>query len=91
MPRVEVEDYPSFEVPAGTTLLDACEGRRIPMESACGGFAACNSCRVDVLAGAEALSLEVAEEADFLDAANQRLGCQARVLGDVRVRLAPGI
>ena len=76
--------------PVGPTLLEACEGADVPMESACGGFAACNSCRVEVIRGAEGLSPRQPEEEAFLDAPTQRLGCQARVGGDVVVRLAPG-
>jgi ferredoxin len=60
------------------------------MDSACGGFAACNSCRVDVLDGAEHLTPLLPEEEPFLDVPGQRLGCQARVQGPVHVRLAPG-
>jgi ferredoxin len=60
------------------------------MESACGGFAACNSCRVVVLDGE--LTPLLPEEEPFLDGPDQRLGCQARVAGGdrVAVRLAPG-
>ena len=90
MSMVVVEGYPPFEVLPGTTLLEACEAAGVPMDSACGGFAACNSCRVDVLEGAEALSPLVEEEEPFLDRDGQRLGCQARVEGPIRVRLAPG-
>ena len=91
MPLLTVEGYEPVEVPVGTTLLEACEDAGIPMECACGGFAACNSCRVQVLSGTAALSAEVEEEAPFLDAEDQRLGCQAEVLGDVHLRLAPGM
>ncbi len=87
---VRVDGYPPLEVDVGETLLEACEAAAIPMESACGGFAACNSCRVDVLDGARHLSLLLPEEEPFLDTAGQRLGCQARVFGPVAVRLAPG-
>ena len=80
-----------MEVEDGTTLLEACEANAIPMDSACGGFAACNSCRVDVIAGAEHLSDRLDEELPFLDADDQRLGCQARIHGPVRVRPAPGL
>jgi ferredoxin len=89
--RVEVEGYPAIVAEAEETLLELCEANAIPMESACGGFAACNSCRVRVLWGSEGLSRRVAEEEGFLDAADQRLGCQARVLGAVRFRLDPGL
>lgn len=89
MPRVRVEGWAPVEAaPLGATLLEVCEGAGIPMESACGGFAACNSCRVQVLAGALG-PLDEREES-FLDAPDQRLGCVATVVGDVDVRLDPG-
>jgi len=88
MPRLVVEGYDPVEIPAGTTLLEACEEGDIPMESACGGFACCNSCRVEVIEGE--LTECVDEELPFLDAPGQRLGCQASILGSVVVRLAPG-
>ncbi len=91
MPVVEVEGYPSFEVEPDTTLLSACEDHGVPMDSACGGFAACNSCRVVVIAPSGGLSPKVDEEDAFLDHDDQRLGCQARVVGAVRVRLDPGM
>ena len=86
-----MEGYPSVVADAGQTLLEVCEAADIPMECACGGFAACNSCRVDVLEGMERLSPRVEEEDAFLDHAGQRLGCQAEVRGDVSVRLASGM
>ena len=85
-----IEPAPGFDVEAGTTLLDASEDGDVPLDCECGGVAACNSCRVQVLHGAENLSPLLDEEVPFLDADDQRLGCQARVLGDVHVRPAPG-
>ena len=73
---------------AGATLLEVCEQNGIPMESACGGFAACNSCRVRVMRG-ELSPMEDVEE-PFLDTPDQRLGCQARVVGDVVLVMDPG-
>ena len=89
--RVEVEGFEPFDVETGTSLLDACEAAGVPMDCACGGVAACNSCRVCVLEGADHLSPLLDEEESFLDEPGQRLGCQAMVLGAVRVRLEPGI
>lgn len=91
MPRVTLDPHPPFEVEAGTSLLDASEDEGIPLESDCGGVAACNACRVTVLEGADALTPRGEEEEPFLDADDQRLGCQARVLGDVHVVPAPGL
>jgi ferredoxin len=92
--QVFVEGYPAFPGDPALSLLEACEAAGVLMNSACGGFAACNSCRVDVLSGAESLTPRVSEEDAFLDAPGQRLGCQARVrpaaATDLRLRLAPG-
>lgn len=91
MHRVEVEGFAPFEVADGTTLLEACDANGVPMESACGGFAACNSCRVALIDGAASLSPKLDEEDGFLDRDDQRLGCQAHVHGPVRLRLDPGM
>ncbi len=91
MPGVRVEGFPTFTVLDGTSLLDACEAAGIPMGSDCGGFAACNACRVTVLSSPEALSPLAEDELGFLDVDGQRLGCQACVMADVAVRLDPGI
>ncbi len=91
--RLVVEGFAPVEASAGRTMLDVCEGAGIPMNTACGGFAACNSCRVQVLAGADLLDPTHPEEEAFLDHPDERLGCQATFLGtdgEVRVRLAPG-
>lgn len=90
MIEVEVEGYGVVRAAAGATLLEVCEANGIPMDSACGGFAACNSCRVAVISGADGLTPCVPEEEPFLDAPDQRLGCQSRVQGRVSLRLAPG-
>ncbi len=88
---LHVEGFTPGEVEVESTLLEACEVLGVPMESACGGFAACNSCRVEVVDGWDHLSPRVDEEIPFLDTDDQRLGCQARLLGAARVRLAPGM
>ena len=76
------------EAEAGSTLLEIAEGNGVGMEAACGGFAACNTCRVEVIEGA--LSPRDDAELPFLDTESQRLACQARIVGDVTVRCAPG-
>jgi ferredoxin len=78
----------TVEADVGCTLLEVCDRHGLPMDTACGGFAACNTCRVRVVAGALSPVEEVEEP--FLDEADQRLGCQARVVGAVTVRLDPG-
>lgn len=89
MPRVQVVGFPAMDAEVGQTLLEACDAHGIPMTTECGGFAACNSCRVRVLDGE--LSEVAEEEEPFLDLPDHRLGCQARLVGDVSVVLDPGI
>jgi ferredoxin len=88
--RLEVAGYGIYELAPGGSLLEACEAVGVPMLAECGGFAACCSCRVAVLGGA-GLSPIVDEEEPFLDRDDQRLACQARLIGDVSVRLDPGM
>lgn len=91
MPRLTLlpEDLPVDAAP-GATVLDAALAAGIPLTHACGGQAKCSTCRVLVLAGADALGprtdaeLEMAGRRAFGDGV--RLACQTRVLGDVTVR-----
>ena len=91
MPTVIVQGHPAVEGELDATLLDVCDAHGIHMECACGGFACCNSCRVEVIKGAENLSPVEEDELPFLERIHQRLGCQARLLGPVSVRLDPGM
>lgn len=88
---VRVEGWDPFPIRADQTLLEACEDAGVPMDSACGGFACCNACRVTVLEGGAAAGVPLPEELPFLDAPAQRLGCQVRTSGDLVVRLDPGL
>jgi 2Fe-2S ferredoxin len=74
------------------TLLDAAKELGFPLNHDCGGNASCTTCRVEVQSGGEHLSEIDFEEQDLLDREAlsepwHRLGCQARVLGDVVVRV----
>lgn len=72
------------------TLLDAARRAGAPLGNACGGIGICARCRITVVAGAENLSppttieLRVSAQRGF--AADERLACQAVVMGDVEVR-----
>jgi ferredoxin len=89
VPRVEVLGHGVAQGAAGQTLLELCDHAGFPMETECGGFAACNSCRVRVIVGE--LGPVSEEELRFLDLPEHRLGCQATLCGDVVVELDPGI
>lgn len=94
MPRVTFlhPQGKSGEVPANLTLLEASRVLGFALNHDCGGNASCTTCRVEVQAGGEHLSEIDFDEQDLLDREAlsepwHRLGCQARVLGDVVVRV----
>jgi len=80
------------EAKEGETILDVAINYDVPLQHACGGFCACTTCHVIVKSGADCLSpMEEAEE-ERIEHANgvglqSRLGCQARVRGDVTVEI----
>lgn len=77
------------EVMGNETLLDAARRADAPIGNSCGSVGVCGRCVVRVLAGAENLSapttieLRVSAQRGF--AADERLACQAVVMGDVEV------
>lgn len=77
------------EVAAGARLLDACEANGVPMDAACGGFAACNTCRVAVESEGGLTPKDPVED-PFCDLPAHRLACQAHVIGDLSLHLDPG-
>ncbi|MFO0707188.1 MAG: 2Fe-2S iron-sulfur cluster-binding protein [Nitrospira sp.] len=94
MPRVTFlhPQGKSGTVTRNLTLLDAAKELGFPLNHDCGGNASCTTCRVEVQSGAENLSEIDFDEQDLLDREAlrepwHRLGCQARVLGDVVVRV----
>ena len=94
MPRVTFihPEGKSEEVATDLSLLEAAEQMGFPLHHDCGGNASCTTCRVDVVAGLENLSDIDFDEQDLLDREAltepyRRLGCQARVLGDVIVQV----
>ncbi len=96
MPRVSFlhPDGRSGEVESNLTLLEAAKALGFDLNHDCGGNASCTTCRVEVQLGGENLSEIDFDEQDLLDREAlsepwHRLGCQAKVLGDVVVRV-PG-
>jgi 2Fe-2S ferredoxin len=94
MPRVSFlhPQGKSGEVQANLTLLEAAKALGFDLNHDCGGNASCTTCRVEVQMGEDNLSEIDFDEQDLLDREAlseswHRLGCQARVLGDVVVRV----
>jgi ferredoxin len=70
-------------------VLDAARRAGAPIGNSCGSVGVCGRCRIRVLAGAENLSppttieLRVSSQRGFV--ADERLACQAVVMGDVEI------
>ena len=80
----------SFEVAAGTTILVSAIQNGLQLRHDC-TEAICGTDQVKILAGKEQLSEKTENEELTLEMMNagpdERLGCVARVLGDVTVQL----
>lgn len=93
MPKVTfLPDNITVEVEEGSSILGAALDNDIQLEHNCGGFCACTTCHIIVKTGQENLSEVEEDEEDMLDNAegltlSSRLGCQARVTGDVVVEI----
>ncbi len=79
-------------VPEGKSILHALLENGLELEHACGGVCACSTCQVYVEEGLARLSEKDYDEDDRLDMAEgvslkSRLGCQARIHGDVTIRI----
>ncbi len=75
-----------FEASEGDDLLEVLQSNGYPIETSCGGVAACGLCRVVVQVGQEQLSPIRIEELHHLGAEasllGTRLACQSKVRGD---------
>ncbi len=80
-----------FEAQEGESLLDVALRNDVEMAHACGGFCACTTCHVVVKLGEEHLSAMEEDEEERLERVavgltlKSRLGCQAKVHGDLVV------
>lgn len=94
MPKVRfVRENLEVEVEAGLSILDAAKKIGAPEGDRCGAVCACSTCHVYVVEGVDNLSEAEDEEEDILDKAfdvrpNSRLGCQAKIEGDIAVEIS---
>ena len=88
VPKLTVEGFGEFEVPAGKRLVLALsEDAGVDQLHACGGNARCTTCRVEVLAG-DPSEMTMAEK-NLLIAkgiSGVRLSCQMLCENDISVR-----
>lgn len=92
MPKVTiVTDDKTIDVPEGYALIDMCEDYETSILFGCRD-GACGACMVRVLEGAENLSPMQDDERDFLETMaaepNERLACQCKVRGDVKLEVS---
>ncbi len=88
MPKLTVEGYGTFEVPADKRLVLALvDDAGVDQLHACGGNCRCTTCRVEFVAGEPELITE-AEKAKLAerDLTGVRLSCQLVVDRDMTVR-----
>ena len=83
----------TFSATEGESILDVAIANDIPIQHACGGFCACTTCHVRVVDSPTAALSEMEEaESERIEFAtevklNSRLGCQAKIHGDVTVEI----
>jgi 2Fe-2S ferredoxin len=94
MPRITFKNTnQSFEVVAGTSVLDCAIDQNIALNHDCGGNCACTTCHIFVEDGAQNFEPMGEDERGLLEVndkldQNSRLGCQARIkTGSVTVRI----
>ena len=94
MPRVRfMKEGLEIDVADGTTILEAAKKIGAPQGDRCGGVCACSTCHVYVSRGFDATGEIEDEEFDILDKAfdvraTSRLGCQAKIHGDIDVEIS---
>ena len=89
MPRVTFEDEgKQGEFAGGKTLLSCAEQMGVRVSHVCGGDGACGTCRIAVVAGWESLTPPTPDETYKELEPPYRLSCQAKLLGDVIVKVA---
>ena len=89
MPRVIfVDEGKAAEFPEGKTLLSSALEMDVRISHVCGGDGACGTCRVEVVDGWDHLTPPTPDETYKELEEPHRLSCQARLMGDVIVKVA---
>jgi 2Fe-2S ferredoxin len=80
------------EAGKGESILDIALAAGVSIQHACGGFCACTTCHCEVISGGENLENPDEDELERLSVLDgrtptSRLACQAKLKGDVTVRV----
>lgn len=92
MPKIKIKNFNrSIDARSGETILDALDRVSIPIETTCGGHAACGKCLVTINEGEDGISELGFEEKNLLGnvfhVTKERLACQCRVHGDIEITI----
>ena len=78
-------------VEKGSSILEAALANNIDLENFCEGCCSCSTCRVEVISGKASLTKMQPDEAEILGekriANGDRLSCQAKINGEVHVKI----
>lgn len=89
MPRLTfVDEGKAAEFPAGKPILICAGELGVRVSQVCGGDGACGTCRIEVVEGWDNLTAPTPEETYKELEPPYRLSCQAKLLGDVIVKVA---
>jgi uncharacterized 2Fe-2S/4Fe-4S cluster protein (DUF4445 family) len=89
MPRVLfLDEGKAGEFAAGKTLLSIAIEMGLQISHVCGGDGACGTCRIEVVEGWDNLTAPTPDETYKELEAPHRLSCQAKLVGDVMVKVA---
>lgn len=87
--RFAKQNRPDFQVEKNANLMRSLHNLDIPVASSCRGEGICGNCRLFVVSGQENLTAPTENEKFLREKypikSNQRISCQAEVLGDVTV------
>lgn len=89
MPRLTFADEGKCaECQAGQTVLSCALEMGIKISHVCGGDGACGTCRIEVVEGSDNLTPATPDETYKEIEPPYRLSCQAKIVGDVVVKVA---
>ena len=89
MPTITFADQgKTQEFDEGKRLLDAAGEMGVRLSQVCGGDGACGTCRIEVVEGWDNLTPPTPDETYKEMEAPYRLSCQAKLLGDIIVKIA---
>ncbi|HNP96552.1 MAG TPA: 2Fe-2S iron-sulfur cluster-binding protein [Cyclobacteriaceae bacterium] len=94
MVKITIENLGKKELEinnAGDTILSSIQAHYIDWMHACGAKGRCTTCKLEVIFGKENLSEVTPAEKRYMERnelkESQRLACQARVMGDIIIRV----